>query len=936
MNTKTIQNEFDTIQKKISTIRGKQLIKNMRNELEIQSFLKMIRERPTMNYAYDFLQRLLDVNDPELKPIEKDVVDHLDLLKTIKIDMNYYWRQNASFRYLINEALIGNKNKVGFCKLKKDWKLLRRYVNDISLYDEDLIREFVIVECLFRILKFYHEKNDDNFMERNKLNINQLVSNFEICNLVEKDTLVIKMFTIFLSDKPYLSKRQYETNYLDENKYTCLKKIKADNGSAQFSKSVEFSRNVEPVINSQINNRKNSRGLAGNNTLSKKTQYFKSPATNFQNNDSSAITDETSHINDTKQNNSTNEESLNSNNNKKSIEHPLSHIASCLFESRDNIPQNPKLKMKALFSNFVNKDNKFSKSGFQHKHMPVSQDQETVSERESLSVRSFGQDTELSFNSDNQNYYEDTNLVKEGERFTTRAIIQDALHNYTFEEKEQLSKYIEMEIFSTYYNDSFSYFDLAEKIKSSLQVTSQTKHIWKSCTKTVLDIEKLKIYSSMNVKEIMIEDNKFEDLKQNKEIQTEFIEAESKRFVDKEVNTDFDFKNYMLLDKNHFNYVESLKNFRVFNIVREDFDCKKSNVVTLPERKITLLGALQDKSKSANKKYESDKLSFLDDKLEQNHYNNEEVYYENFNSKKKAVIFTPNEKGFIRDPLVRMQEYFKSEVLKNNDTVGTNLQEYKPDSITKPYLYNSAGKICGQNNSNKPENNDINQKYSYIESQSNEKLHKLCQNCKKSLPITHTQSKLLCENCNFKSNNKNKAFEVISIDRFVSNDNNTNILLEQKLRANKNKSSQSLINSAKKNIEHKSISFSNMPVSEIVCSIKSENYDSKKYSATDEIKTDKMFPTLTEKGYQMMNELEDELFMKGEKKATEISNKNDLKKENLGLYSEKQHFKDTPLSQEQFLENIKLPDKNTNIQKRVKTTKDNLGLLKVPQLQNPK
>lgn len=57
MSIREIQAEFDNIQKRISQIRGQLLIRNMRNELEILSFLEMIKERPTLAYAYQFLSK---------------------------------------------------------------------------------------------------------------------------------------------------------------------------------------------------------------------------------------------------------------------------------------------------------------------------------------------------------------------------------------------------------------------------------------------------------------------------------------------------------------------------------------------------------------------------------------------------------------------------------------------------------------------------------------------------------------------------------------------------------------------------------------------------------------------------------------------------------------------------------------------------------------
>ena len=137
-----------------------------------------------------------------------------------------------------------------------------------------------------------------------------------------------------------------------------------------------------------------------------------------------------------------------------------------------------------------------------------------------------------------------------------------------------------------------------------------------------------------------------------------------------------------------------------------------------------------------------------------------------------------------------MQEFFKNELQKSNDMVGTNLQEYKPDNISRPKTFNSASKAYDQSVTIKQEhttNNNRNQKYSYIESKTHEKTSKLCKICFKDLPSTNQN--LLCDICNARS--KNKGYESISIDRFVNNDNDTNILLEKKLRENKNKTSLS-------------------------------------------------------------------------------------------------------------------------------------------------
>ena len=167
--------------------------------------------------------------------------------------------------------------------------------------------------------------------------------------------------------------------------------------------------------------------------------------------------------------------------------------------------------MKSLFENMLRKDK--SGAGSANKHFQFGPDLETISERQSVSVMSFGEGTLFSFNGEENSFYEDqpTTYIGEAQRFSTRSNLQDVLENYTFEERERLAKFLEMEIFACHYNDNFSYFDTVEKLRASLQMISQTKLLWKKCTKSVIDLDKLKSYAGMNIREISLEDKKVED-----------------------------------------------------------------------------------------------------------------------------------------------------------------------------------------------------------------------------------------------------------------------------------------------------------------------------------------------------------------------------------------------------------------------------------------
>lgn len=206
MDTTTILREYDEIIKRVNKIFVEVNDKSNKNELEISYFLDMIKKRPTIQYANEYLQKLKYLKDEKhsrIRDIEKEILSYIDAIQSLKEETNKYWQTDSQFRELIYDALKSRKNKDGFYMIKKNWKEIRRLILRIPLYDEDTTREYVVFESLFRILKHYHENDNKVFMERNKKNIQEWISVYKIDRIIEKDATVVSLFTAFLHQNQY-------------------------------------------------------------------------------------------------------------------------------------------------------------------------------------------------------------------------------------------------------------------------------------------------------------------------------------------------------------------------------------------------------------------------------------------------------------------------------------------------------------------------------------------------------------------------------------------------------------------------------------------------------------------------------------------------------------------------------------------------------------
>lgn len=150
---------------------------------------------------------------------------------------------------------------------------------------------------------------------------------------------------------------------------------------------------------------------------------------------------------------------------KKKKEHPLSHIASRLFDSKNDIPLNPKTKMNSIFENILKKRPSIESHFHSEPYI------ETISDKNSISFKSYDNNSMCSFNTVphiNKSIDED-NVVNESERFNTRESFKTALNlHYSTEEKEMLAKHLELEIFASHYNDNGMYSETVQKLKNGL------------------------------------------------------------------------------------------------------------------------------------------------------------------------------------------------------------------------------------------------------------------------------------------------------------------------------------------------------------------------------------------------------------------------------------------------------------------------------------
>lgn len=191
------KNEYLKIQAEIKSLKVKIITKNQKKELDLMTYLSIITQRPNIAKAQSFAEKLKRLKSKDLANIQGEILNHIEYVQKVKTNLKEYLHKKSDFREAIKLALKKIKSHSLYQNLKNDWKLIRKFLNDVNLHDEDLVKYFVILESLFRILKYFHEKRDIDTYESTKEVVKQLGEEWDFDEMVLSDRLVKHIFQKF-------------------------------------------------------------------------------------------------------------------------------------------------------------------------------------------------------------------------------------------------------------------------------------------------------------------------------------------------------------------------------------------------------------------------------------------------------------------------------------------------------------------------------------------------------------------------------------------------------------------------------------------------------------------------------------------------------------------------------------------------------------------
>lgn len=240
--------EYDSIQKKIYSIKSTSLIKNCESKLNVITFVDNISKKPSAAYATAFLNKISNFNDPVLNEIRMKVEIQIDYVEDTKNKILDYRLNKKEFVELLNWAKKRKSRSDLFQFIKKDWIKTRKLIHDISLYDLELTKQYLSTECLFIALKFFHLKPCKKYYQKSKIVVTKLNDKWKILKNLKKENQAFTLLNdylkldsnsipIYSNDVSYLAPLERPNNFRSNLKSNLLsKRVKRDNFRSELKK----------------------------------------------------------------------------------------------------------------------------------------------------------------------------------------------------------------------------------------------------------------------------------------------------------------------------------------------------------------------------------------------------------------------------------------------------------------------------------------------------------------------------------------------------------------------------------------------------------------------------------------------------------------------------------------------------------------------------
>lgn len=190
--------KFMQLQNRINSIRTEISIKTLQTDLDLIGYLDLIAKRPLEIDAKKFLAEGKNAVEENTKKCVSEVKDQIEFFNRVHSSIWGYGQKKTQFRELIDKLLKKQRDINGFEGIIEDWKSIRRLINDINLCSPDFMGSYVLIESIFRILKYFHESRDTGSFQKTTELVKTLISKYKIKDIARRDDLLYRCLDFFL------------------------------------------------------------------------------------------------------------------------------------------------------------------------------------------------------------------------------------------------------------------------------------------------------------------------------------------------------------------------------------------------------------------------------------------------------------------------------------------------------------------------------------------------------------------------------------------------------------------------------------------------------------------------------------------------------------------------------------------------------------------
>jgi hypothetical protein len=174
-----------------ASVQEKLLTKRNMGELDILTVLELIELRVQYGAVAGFLEEA-----PETGKEVESLRRCLETLKVFQFQVEEYL-QNERLRSSVKAFLAEEIDRRGFAEIKEDWFDLRKSLMfQLKINSAKVTRQFVFLECVFRMLLIWHEEQGLENTRKNLRLIDHLMVKYDLNSLLKEHVDVIRCMHI--------------------------------------------------------------------------------------------------------------------------------------------------------------------------------------------------------------------------------------------------------------------------------------------------------------------------------------------------------------------------------------------------------------------------------------------------------------------------------------------------------------------------------------------------------------------------------------------------------------------------------------------------------------------------------------------------------------------------------------------------------------------